>query len=983
MLRLSSFFALAGVILVLCNLPPDPDNPSNSAVFLSLKSSTGLENRDIIVDSVGREIEVSVIYFLPGYIKSTSLKIVSTEGVTEFDTILVSVSNGSMDTLRVNKVLQYPGEKKVIASALITDNYFSSDTAQITVLGNLPINQLPSWEVIDTLRVKIQPGTQYMLNLDDTCIDPDGDLLTYVLLNGAPLTDTISNNYYSYDVISADTGSYIVKIVAGDHRNLSDTLIILLTVEDLPAIISDTVGPIIALQLPLKDSTAVSSATSTVQVCCTDANGISNVTCRVGTRTFEVIRAEDSIYSAVIDNLPAEVFTKVTFTAIDSSANQNRDSLTFHIKYDPALADFTPPLITLVSPQQDSVKVSSSSFDMEISCSDESGVGSVVCTVGTRDVVVTRVVGGSFSASITGLTSGANLIKVTARDKTPQENTSSKAVTMIYDPTMDDNVEPSVVLKSPAVNDSRVVSLPLTIQFSCRDDNGIATVTCTQKGTDVTVVNRDDSLYTVTITSLTAGKSDTILFNVTDKSTKKNMKTFTLTVRYNRPPSALTILSPEADGSNVSKTPTFSWTGGKDPDNDTVFYSVTYGTSASAMNAQTDVVTSPSVTLSAVKSLYANTRYFYQVIGWTKEYNDTIRSQIGQFTTIAENGVAYDANGGMGNVPVDDNRYQNFEEVIVKSAGGLSREGYTFGGWNTERDGGGDTYQPNERFKIGAGNVTLYAVWSAISYTVVFNSTGAEVAPNPSKKNVIAPVNMVGTLPSDPQKVTGNIEVYADWDLMDVDGTVYNTITIGSQVWTVENIRTTMYRNREAINFVTVDEAWVDGTYGKYCYYENTYVVDSIKMFGALYNWYAVTDPRNIAPVGWHVPTLNDWNILTNYLIANGYNWDETFSENKIAKSLAGTKGWISKEGLEEGAVANNLSINNRSGFNAFAAGSRDAGILLPGSFLSCGQLGYWWTATEVNAERAHCMFLVYYSAISSIGPEIKANGFYVRLIQD
>jgi hypothetical protein len=112
MLRLSSFFALAGVILVLCNLPPDPDNPSNSAVFLSLKSSTGLENRDIIVDSVGREIEVSVIYFLPGYIKSTSLKIVSTEGVTEFDTILVSVSNGSMDTLRVNKVLQYPGRKK-------------------------------------------------------------------------------------------------------------------------------------------------------------------------------------------------------------------------------------------------------------------------------------------------------------------------------------------------------------------------------------------------------------------------------------------------------------------------------------------------------------------------------------------------------------------------------------------------------------------------------------------------------------------------------------------------------------------------------------------------------------------------------------------------------------------------------------------------------------------------------------------------------
>ncbi|MBN1601037.1 MAG: InlB B-repeat-containing protein [Chitinispirillaceae bacterium] len=1162
MLRLASYFALVGAIFLLCNLPPDPDNPSNSAVFLSLKSSNGLTNRDIIVDSIGREVEISVIYFLPSYIKSTSLQIVSSEGVTEFDTTLVSVSNGSMDTLRVNKVMQFPGEKKVIAYALIADNFTSSDTALITVLGNLSANQPPSWDDTDTLKVKVLSGTRYTLNLEDTSSDPDGDFLTYTLLDGMPLKDTIIEKNYSYTTTITDTASFIVKIIAEDQGNLSDTLIVQLTVEGSPVLTEDIVKPVIKLQLPLKDSTTVSSSTCTVQVICTDASRISVVTCRIGTRTCEVTRTLDSIYSAVVDNLPIGMFTEVIFTAADSSVNQNRDSLGFYIKYDPTLADLKPPLIVLASPERDSVKISSSSFTMEITCSDQSGVGSVVCTVGTRDVAVTRSLGNDFSASITGLTAGVNLIKFTAKDSTLQGNTISKTFTLIYDPTMNDNVAPAVTLKAPTANESRVVSLPLTIQIVCKDDNGIAEVTCTHKNAGVAVINTDDSLYTATIASLTAGKCDTALFIVADNSPQKNKKTFAVTVRYNRPPEALVVTSPAADAAGVSRTPTFSWTGGTDPDNDTVFFRVIYGSSAAEMTAQTDIVTSPTVTVHTAKALAANTRYFYQVTGWTKEYIDTVRSQIGQFTTIAENGVTYGANGATGSVPVDINGYApgstvtvkgntgtpplaktghtfngwtttadgsgkvyktsgsdtltmpsspltlyakwvvdtfkvtfivtgtevftsqkiafnstatapaqvpvrtgfafdgwysasdgsgapyNFtalvtadkaiyakwiplysvtynangaegsppvdeksycstDEVIVKTVGGLSRGGFTFGGWNTESNGGGDTYQPNGNFEMGAGNVTLYAVWTRNTCTVTFNSLGATIQPIPSTIDVDKNA-LLGSLPEPPSKsnyqfagwytqengsgeriiassiISKNITVYAYWvdynSVVDKDENVYSTVQIFTQVWIVENYRCTKYNDGSSIQYDTSSVNWSGGTTGKYCYFNNIDQQDSVKKYGALYNWGSVNSGK-IAPVGWHVPTKAEWETLLDYLIKSGYNWDNTDVDNKVAKSLAARTDWAESE--FEGTPGNWLPTNNRTGFTGIPSGYRYDYL---GMFQNRGYSAIWWTSTsdETATTKAYSCNLDNKTENLGINNSIDIGcGLSIRLIKD
>ena len=127
--------------------------------------------------------------------------------------------------------------------------------------------------------------------------------------------------------------------------------------------------------------------------------------------------------------------------------------------------------------------------------------------------------------------------------------------------------------------------------------------------------------------------------------------------------------------------------------------------------------------------------------------------------------------------------------------------------------------------------------------------------------------------------------------ITDFDGNGYQAVKIGNQVWTVENLRTTKYNDGTAIPYVTDSAAWVNLTTPGYCYFNNMVNADSIRKFGALYNWYAV-DTKKLAPAGWHVPTDAEWDTLENYLIANGYNWDGTTDSNKIAKSLAAKTDW-------------------------------------------------------------------------------------------
>ena len=214
----------------------------------------------------------------------------------------------------------------------------------------------------------------------------------------------------------------------------------------------------------------------------------------------------------------------------------------------------------------------------------------------------------------------------------------------------------------------------------------------------------------------------------------------------------------------------------------------------------------------------------------------------------------------------------------------------------------------------------------------------------------------------------------------DQDGNTYDYLTYGDQVWTVENAEMVTYRDGTPIQQVTDPNEWANLTTGAWAYYDN----DPTK--GKLYNWYAVmgihdTDPntpnKEFAPEGWHVPSDAEWTTLENYLIANGYNYDQTTTENKIAKSMASTTGWDSS--TYTGAIGNDQSLNNSSGFNVFPEVNR----VSDGSFINAGDSAIFWSSTESLTNDAWDRYLVYVGSSLGRGTNYKRSGFSVRLVRD
>lgn len=209
----------------------------------------------------------------------------------------------------------------------------------------------------------------------------------------------------------------------------------------------------------------------------------------------------------------------------------------------------------------------------------------------------------------------------------------------------------------------------------------------------------------------------------------------------------------------------------------------------------------------------------------------------------------------------------------------------------------------------------------------------------------------------------------------DVDGNKYNTVIIGNQVWVVENLKTTKYNNGTPIPNVTDNLEWAKLKTGAYCNYDN--LESNGETYGRLYNWYAVNTGK-LAPAGWHVPTDEDWTILENYLIANGYNYDGTKDVNRIAKSLASKTGWeLSSKAGTPGTASKN---NNSTGFTALPGGCR---FIYINPFSNIGSYGNWWSSTGQDNSNAYVRTLRYDDKDLSRTYYPKVNGSSVRLVRD
>jgi uncharacterized protein (TIGR02145 family) len=173
--------------------------------------------------------------------------------------------------------------------------------------------------------------------------------------------------------------------------------------------------------------------------------------------------------------------------------------------------------------------------------------------------------------------------------------------------------------------------------------------------------------------------------------------------------------------------------------------------------------------------------------------------------------------------------------------------------------------------------------------------------------------------------------------IADIEGNTYNTVTIGTQVWMAENLKTTHFKDNTPIPLITGNTAWSAATTPAYCWYANDGSTNK-PIYGAIYNFYSVQTGA-LCPLGWHVPSDADYQTLESFLgMASSqlslYDWRGTDQ----GAQMKNTTGW-----------ATGMNGTNTSGWSALPGGYRFGPS---GVFNDVGQLSYWWTSTAdpINA---------------------------------
>jgi uncharacterized protein (TIGR02145 family) len=197
--------------------------------------------------------------------------------------------------------------------------------------------------------------------------------------------------------------------------------------------------------------------------------------------------------------------------------------------------------------------------------------------------------------------------------------------------------------------------------------------------------------------------------------------------------------------------------------------------------------------------------------------------------------------------------------------------------------------------------------------------------------------------------------------IKDKDGNIYTSVTIGTQIWMVENLKTTKYNDGTDIPLVTDNTAWSNLTTPAYCWYNNE--IANKTPYGALYNWYAVNTGK-LCPSGWHVPLDTEWGKLYDYL-GGGLDVDG----GKLKET--GTTHWNSP----------NTGATNETGFTALPGGDR----YINGAYYNIGVGGFWWSSTEyTNAASDAWVRSLYYASTDWVKDhDPKGVGFSVRCLKD
>lgn len=194
---------------------------------------------------------------------------------------------------------------------------------------------------------------------------------------------------------------------------------------------------------------------------------------------------------------------------------------------------------------------------------------------------------------------------------------------------------------------------------------------------------------------------------------------------------------------------------------------------------------------------------------------------------------------------------------------------------------------------------------------------------------------------------------------VDGDGNEYDTVVIGTQVWLRENLKTTKYNNGVSIPLITDNSQWSSMTSAAFCWYGNSQ--DVKENYGALYNWWA-TKVSFLCPLGYHIPSDEEWQTLIDYL------GGDEIAGDKL-KSI-GTQFWFPPN-----------HGTNESGFSAMPGGLRSHDF---GSYLSVRYFGYWWSSSPgINENYGSRLLINYSDNNATLTSWFKKSGLSIRCIKN
>ena len=236
--------------------------------------------------------------------------------------------------------------------------------------------------------------------------------------------------------------------------------------------------------------------------------------------------------------------------------------------------------------------------------------------------------------------------------------------------------------------------------------------------------------------------------------------------------------------------------------------------------------------------------------------------------------------------------------------------------------------------------------------------------------------------------------------IFSVSNSFGQTVTIGTQTWTTKNLNLATFRNGDAIPQAKTDEEWEAAGENKqpaWCYYENN-TANGTK-YGKLYNWYAVVDARGLAPGGWHVPTDEEWTVLSTFLggeavagkkmkstsgwnsyttggsktCPNCANWNAEYRKKVPCHTCKDTRSVAAPK------VSHVGNGTNSCGFTGLPGGYRG----YDGNFFAVGADGSWWSASELRVSTAWDRLLGSTNSSLYRYDYAKHDGFSVRCVRD